>query len=427
MSSLPSQGQDSVSNITEYGYDKTDNMTSVLTSTGGNGSFTYNNLNQKNVLNYTAAGNVSDDYWQHQHIWDAANRVAETDYKTAPGSTTYTLQKSQFTYDAFNRRAIDTETDAGGNVTSQHILWCGNQVCQVRDGADTVVKRYYPEGEHNLVSGQKLVYMPDHLGSVRDTLNATTGALAYAADYEPYGYNLRSGTLGAATAPDYRFAGMQLHPQSQRYLTKNRMYDPGAPTWDSRDPIREAGGINLYAYVGGNPINFSDPSGLAKKGDVLFFNWKGSDFPEHLAIVTSVDPEGNATSAFGAWGDSMTYHEVDLSKYNGGVQGSIIGYGDMNGLNSGDLDGFMKAWNGSRVATNWDGSKGNVCVDAATATDGWGGYKLRNAMKSDFYKHPSKYYDFGGGLPNPGQRGFYRKNPWLQQFFIDTGRYDKIR
>jgi RHS repeat-associated protein len=244
-----------------YGYDKADNMTSVLTSTGGNGTFTYNNLNQKNVLSYTAAGNVSDDYWQHQHIWDAANRVAETDYKTAPGSTTYTLQKSQFTYDAFNRRAIDTETDVGGNVTSLHILWCGDQVCQVRDGADTVVKRYYPEGEHNLVSGQKLVYMPDHLGSVRDTLNATTGALAFAADYEPYGYNLRSGTLGAATPPDFRFAAMQLHPQSQRYLTKNRMYDPGAPTWDSRDPIREAGGMNLYSYVSGNPVMNTDIKG----------------------------------------------------------------------------------------------------------------------------------------------------------------------
>lgn len=99
----------------------------------------------------------------------------------------------------------------------------------------------------------------------------------------------------------------------------------------------------------------------------------------------------------------------------------------MSGLNSGNLKGFMKNWNGRPVARDWDGSKGKVCVDAATATDGWGGDKLRTAMKKDFYKHPSKYNDFGGGAPDPGRSGFYRRNQWLQQFFINTGRYDRNR
>jgi len=41
-----------------------------------------------------------------------------------------------------------------------------------------------------------------------------------------------------------------------------RAYDTAHGRWLNRDPIGELGGINLYGYVNGNPINRIDPLGL---------------------------------------------------------------------------------------------------------------------------------------------------------------------
>jgi len=42
----------------------------------------------------------------------------------------------------------------------------------------------------------------------------------------------------------------------------------------TRDPIRYAGGINLYAYCGNNPVNLVDPLGLCSGGGGSGFDWR---------------------------------------------------------------------------------------------------------------------------------------------------------
>jgi RHS repeat-associated protein len=84
---------------------------------------------------------------------------------------------------------------------------------------------------------------------------------------------------------------MQYHAPSGLYLTKYRVYDPKDGRWLSRDPIGEAGGINLYAYVGGNPISFIDPLGLATIV-VIDNDWIGG----HAAVLIG-DPSGIGSRA----------------------------------------------------------------------------------------------------------------------------------
>jgi RHS repeat-associated protein len=42
-----------------------------------------------------------------------------------------------------------------------------------------------------------------------------------------------------------------------------RFYVPSLGRWLTRDPIGEAGGINLYGFVGNNPVIFIDANGRA--------------------------------------------------------------------------------------------------------------------------------------------------------------------
>ena len=55
---------------------------------------------------------------------------------------------------------------------------------------------------------------------------------------------------------------MHHHVSSGLWLTRYRAYDSQTARWLSRDPIEEEGGVNLYAYVGGNPLSYTDPRGL---------------------------------------------------------------------------------------------------------------------------------------------------------------------
>ena len=53
-------------------------------------------------------------------------------------------------------------------------------------------------------------------------------------------------------------------------MLTHRYYDPTTGRFINRDPTGYGGGPNLYAYAGGNPVNFSDPTGLKKKDYSLF-------------------------------------------------------------------------------------------------------------------------------------------------------------
>ncbi|WP_258533465.1 RHS repeat-associated core domain-containing protein [Xanthomonas oryzae] len=108
-------------------------------------------------------------------------------------------------------------------------------------------------------TGGRTYFLTDMLGSTR-LLTDAGGSAVQRYEYDPYGATSQSST--ACTNP-YQYTGRE-RDQSGLYYYRARYYRPELGRFVSEDPIRLVGGLNGYAYVGGNPISFTDRLGLIR-------------------------------------------------------------------------------------------------------------------------------------------------------------------
>jgi RHS repeat-associated protein len=148
-----------------------------------------------------------------------------------------------------NKRSITSE---------KHLVWEGMAILEERDTSNTVIKRYFPEGQ---LEANNYYYTRDHLGSVREVSDAT-GALLNSYEYDAYGRQTAI-YQSANGKSDFGYTGHYYHAASGLGLATYRGYNPDLGRWLSRDPIEEMGGMNVYGYVGNTPVDVTDLSGLA--------------------------------------------------------------------------------------------------------------------------------------------------------------------
>jgi RHS repeat-associated protein len=120
-------------------------------------------------------------------------------------------------------------------------------------GVDEYFTRTDAAGIHTLLT--------DGLGS---TLALTDNAGTVKSDYtyEPYG---RTATIGPVHTNPFQYTGRE-NDGTGLYYYRARYYLPSIQRFISDDPLGFMGGdLNLYAYVGGNPINYIDPIGTTRK------------------------------------------------------------------------------------------------------------------------------------------------------------------
>jgi RHS repeat-associated protein len=299
---------------------------------------------------YDADGNELTNGAGQTYTWDAKNELASITYTGGASSL--------FTYDALGRRIAIVEKNSGGTVTStKQLVWDGERPVEERNVSNTVTKRFFAQGEQ--ISGTSYFYTKDHLGSVRE-MTDSSGTIQARYDYDPYGKVTKlAGSLDA----DFQYDGYYEHAASGLNLTLFRAYDPNVGKWLSRDPIAERGGINLYDYVGNNPIDRIDPLGLCPCGQHAEFVFEDmAKTRDKFLLNESVPAGGLATEGVAQFGKGAA--KVGASKISPVITAYELGI---------DIGSFLGAWkcvsndtygsDGTHFWTDGNGVSYNVTPD----------------------------------------------------------------
>jgi RHS repeat-associated protein len=260
-------------------YDANGNRTAVTHSAGGPVQ-TRNYLvaaasnrleglsNPVRTIGYDAAGNFTSDTGDGIGLTtyhDASNRLAGIS-AWGPGGTrrdvnmSYNAQgqrvakvvqgggpRTMFVYDLEGR--LLGEYDASTGAVRREYVWLGDTPMAVVDGTPAAQVVYYVHADH-LDAPRVLI---DRAGNQRWSWVA-----------EPFGNSapVTSPVGLAAVELNLRFPGQYFDQETGLSYNWHRDYDASIGRYTQSDPIGLVGGINTYAYVGGNPVSYVDPDGL---------------------------------------------------------------------------------------------------------------------------------------------------------------------
>ena len=121
-------------------------------------------------------------------------------------------------------------------------------------------------------NGQLYAVQPDHLGTPRlitDTGNKTVWQWPYSGfgNNKPVGVVTTGGSISlhatkASIELNQRLPGQYLDDELNLSYNAARTFDHSTGRYTQPDPIGMRGGLSRYVYAHGNPVRYSDPSGL---------------------------------------------------------------------------------------------------------------------------------------------------------------------
>jgi len=220
------------------------------------------------TMGYDAAGNLISKTMGNtvQSLgWDANNdlrQVVSQVTNVVNGVSTVTSYNEIYNYDHEGRR-IARQMVTGSSLYQSLYLYNGEDIHKeyaVQWVSPVAAYTQGPAQDDPLIyqsgAGSKY-YHADGLGSTTLLTDAAGGLQAYRR-YDPWGRTIASG----GTMPTYGYTGREPDLSTGYMYYRSRYYDPTIGRFLGRDPMGLDAGINVYAYVGDNPTNNTDPSGM---------------------------------------------------------------------------------------------------------------------------------------------------------------------
>lgn len=216
-------------------------------------------------------------------------------------------------YDSDGRRTIAQTTKGSVGLAAPFDSTAGRRFYYVYDGSDVALvlarqgstwfvrQRLLSGGVDQVLAGrystyggafQNLVHVADRGGTTLAAVQGD-GTEALSAVYpgrNAFGWQDAATTSGseASTNTETGFAGASTpNPTGGFTYLRNRWYDPASGRLLTQDPIGLAGGVNLYAYAGNNPVSYSDPYGLCPIPPSSCLGRQGADLGASFVPVLS--------------------------------------------------------------------------------------------------------------------------------------------
>jgi len=257
----------------DYTYDPLYRLTGADYSNGDGYAYTYDAVGNR----LTQESTVYDLSSTSTYNYDIANRLADVNgaaYTYDANGNLLNDGVNAYTYDPANR--LSSVNSGQLSVTSYQYNGLGDRLSQngvnytldlntgltqvLSDGTTTYT---YGLGRISQTDNSTAEYfLGDALGSVRQ-LTSQSGAVTYAASYDPYGVVTQS---GGTSNTEYGFTGEATSGDStQLIFLRARWYNPTDGRFQSRDTWggddNSPQSFNRWMYAFGNPLRFIDPTG----------------------------------------------------------------------------------------------------------------------------------------------------------------------